>query len=458
MLDLLFTHKFDTRKFQLIHRPSTTPENHDAPQPLALQALRLMYEARVALLEMPIGERLIHLFWLSGPFILLIERTPADIWLSLLALTFVVRSVLKCESSWLGVWWVRSCFLFLLVCIVSSLFSALPGYALQESLIWFRFPLFAMATVYWFAQDKRLLYAMIFSTGIGMMVMTGILTVEMIVEGQKGGRLTWPYDDLVPGNYLTKVGLPAFTVMVAIAIGGSRKVAGFMALTSLITIVLSVLTGERINFLIRACGGMLAGLIWRPRLIRLLLLVLIEVAAVMAVFSFVEGFQSRFVTEVVAALPTSPSSDYYRVMGAGLAAFRDAPLLGVGPAAFRDLCPDLVGHLTEFRCDNHPHNFYIQFLTETGIIGFFAGLLMIGSILFQTLVAGIRNRRNVVAATAFIIPLGLFFPIASMGDFFGQWNNIFLWSAVSLGLAAYNIGSQHDKVDSPTRPSHKTTV
>ena len=415
-----------------------------------------MYEARVALLEMPIGERLIHLFWLSGPFILLVERTPADIWLSLLALAFVVRSVVKRDGSWLGVWWVRSCFLFLLVCIVSSLFSALPGYALQESLIWFRFPLFAMATVFWFAQDKRLLYAMIFSTGIGMMVMTGILTVEMIVEGQKGGRLTWPYDDLVPGNYLQKLGFLLSAVMVAIAIGGSRKVAGFMALTSLITIVLSVLTGERINFLIRACGGMLAGLIWRPRLIRLLLLVLIEVAAVMAIFSFVEGLQSRFVTEVVAALPTSPSSDYYRVMGAGLAAFRDAPLLGVGPAAFRDLCPDLVGHLTEFRCDNHPHNFYIQFLTETGIIGFFAGLLMIGSILFQTLVAGIRNRRNVVAATAFIIPLGLFFPIASMEIFRTMEQHLplerrFSWSCCTYWFTTRQGGS-------PTRPSHKTTV
>ena len=99
-----------------------------------------MYEARVALLEMPISERLIHLFWLSGPFILLVERTPADIWLSLLALAFVVRSALKRDGAWLGFWWVRSCFLFLLVCIVSSLFSALPGYALQESLIWFRFP------------------------------------------------------------------------------------------------------------------------------------------------------------------------------------------------------------------------------------------------------------------------------------------------------------------------------
>ena len=440
------------------HRPSTTSENHDTPQPLALQALRLMYEARVALLELPTSERLIHLFWLSGPFILLVERTPADIWLSLLALAFVIRSALKRDGAWLGFWWVRSCFLFLLVCIVSSLFSALPGYALQESLIWFRFPLFAMATVFWFAQDKRLLYAMLFSTGVGMMMMTGILTAEMIVEGQKGGRLTWPYNDLVPGNYLSKVGLPAFTVMVALAVGGSRKIAGLMALTSLITIVLSVLTGERVNFLIRACGGMLAGLVWRPRLSRLLLLVLIEVAAVAAMFSLVEGLQSRFVAEVVSAIPTSSSSDYYRVMGAGLAAFHEAPLLGVGPAAFRDLCPDLVGHLAEFRCDNHPHNFYIQFLTETGVIGFFAGLLMIGSILFQTLVIGFRNRQNVVTATAFIIPLGLFFPIASMGDFFGQWNNIFLWSAVALSLAAFNIVSQHDTEGPPARPIHKTTV
>lgn len=261
----------------------------------------------------------------------------------------------------------------------------------------------------------------------------------MIVEGQKDGRLTWPYDDLVPGNYLSKVCLPAFTVMVAIAIGGSRKLAAFMALTSLINIVLSVLTGERINFLIRACGGLLAGLVWRPRFKRLLLLVLIEIGAIIMMFAFVDGLQSRFVAEVAAAVPTSTSSDYYRVMGAGLIAFQEAPVLGLGPATHRDLCQGLVSHLAEFRCDNHPHNFYIQFLAETGVVGFLAGILMIGSILFQTLVSGIRNRENVVLATAFIIPLGLFFPIASMGDFFGQWNNIFLWSAVALSLAAVNI-------------------
>ena len=88
---------------------------------------------------------------------------------------------------------------------------------------WFRFPLFAMATVFWLGTDKRLLYAMILSTAIGMLVMMGILTAEIIIEGQKNGRLTWPYGDTVPGNYLAKVGLPAFTVMVALAVGAKPR-------------------------------------------------------------------------------------------------------------------------------------------------------------------------------------------------------------------------------------------
>ena len=52
-----------------------------------------------------------------------------------------------------------------------------------------------------------------------------------------------------------------------------------MAIASLVTIVLSVLTGERINFLIRACGGMLAGLVGRPKF-GLVILILIELGAV----------------------------------------------------------------------------------------------------------------------------------------------------------------------------------
>ena len=95
-----------------------------------------------------------------------------------------------------------------------------------------------------------------------------------------------------------------------------------------------------------------------------------------------------------------------------------------------------------FRCDNHPHNFYIQMLAETGILGFAAGLFMISALVITLFRAGRANNQNVAAATAYIVPLGLFFPVQSTADFFGQWNNIFLWSAVALSMAAVNLQAE----------------
>ena len=147
----------------------------------------LLNNAKSALNDLPKWERGVHIFWLLGPLILLIERTPADIWLSLLALLFVARSAWLKEGAWLRYFWVRAAFAFWAICLLSAALSIAPSYALGEAFSWFRFPLFAMATVFWFGRDKRLLYAMFLSTGLGMMVMTLILTAELVVEGHTHG-------------------------------------------------------------------------------------------------------------------------------------------------------------------------------------------------------------------------------------------------------------------------------
>ena len=51
---------------------------------------------------------------------------------------------------------------------------------------------------------------------------------------------------------------------------------------------------------------------------------------------------------------------------------------------------------------------------------------MIGSLTWFSFVSGLKTKGNLIAATAFVVPLGLFFPIQSTADFFGQWNNIFM--------------------------------
>ena len=403
---------------------------------------RLILDARTALKELPKWEKPFHIFWLLGPFLLLIERSPADAWLSILALSFAVRSLCQRNGAWLTHGWVRAAFIFWFVCLLSASFSPTPTYALSEAVSWFRFPLFAMATVFWLGRDKRLIYAMLLSTGIGMMMMTGILTAEMLIEGQKGGRLTWPYGDLVPGNYLAKAGLPAFCVMVALAVGGNGKKSFLMGVLASVSLVLSVLAGERINLIIRICAGILAGVSWNFRWRKF--------APVTAGFSVVMLFvlmsqgsmEESFVTAILYDLPIGVDSDYYRVMGGGIMAFLDSPLLGIGTANYRDLCPDMLAEGSAFRCDNHPHNFYIQILAETGILGFVAGLFMIFALVITSFRAGRANNQNVAAATAYIVPLGLFFPLQSTADFFGQWNNIFLWSAVALSMAVVNLRAE----------------
>ena len=400
---------------------------------------KVVSDAKAALAELPKASRWFHVFWLLGPLILLIERSPADAWLTICALSFAVRAILKKDGSWLKVFWVRAVFAFWGVCLLSAALSDLPAYSLGEAFIWIRFPLFAMASCFWLATDKRLLYAMMGMTMLGMIIMTGILTAEVLIVGQQGGRLSWPYGDLVPGNYLAKAGLPAFCVLVALAVSGYRQVNAVAAIISFATIILSVITGERINFIIRACGGMLAGLLWRPKVGRYVCLILIEVLALLAVLFASPSIGNRFIDNFIEQLPSHNESPYFRVMNSGMVAFETAPVLGVGTANYRILCADLTRDHTDVDCHTHPHNYYIQLLAETGIIGLVFGCVMLGAIIWSCAQTSIKGRADVVMATAVIIPLGLFFPLQSTADFFGQWNNIFMWSAVALALSSRNL-------------------
>ena len=251
----------------------------------------------------------------------------------------MVQVTIRRDLSWLKIFWVRAAFIFWFICLLSGALSKDPFYSLGEAAIWIRFPLFAMASVFWLGKDRRLLYLMLVVTATGMLLMCGILLAEILIEGQKGGRLSWPYGDLVPGNYLAKVGLPAFTIMVALAVSVRGRIAVFSGLLGLITLIFSLMTGERINFLIRACGGMLAGLVWKPKLNRYIALVFIEVLAVVIAFQAFPSIGNHFSKSFIEQIPTleNKESPYYRAIAPGILAFKQEPILGIGTANPKEL-------------------------------------------------------------------------------------------------------------------------
>ena len=64
---------------------------------------------------------------------------------------------------------------------------------------------------------------------------------------------------------------------------------------------------------------------------------------------------------------------------------------------------------------------------------------MFGSILVTCFSYRRANKDNIFTAIAYVIPLAVFFPVQSTSDFFGQWNNLFMWSAVAFALSSGNL-------------------
>ncbi len=107
--------------------------------------------------------------------------------------------------------------------------------------------------------------------------------------------------------------------------------------------------------------------------------------------------------------------------------FKDKPILGHGPKMFRVLCKNEKYAVGKYSCQTHPHNFYVQLLAETGIVGFlflfcslcyvlYVALMQFKSILLK------QNRYlsdyQVCLLAGMIVTL---WPFSPNGNFFNNW-------------------------------------
>jgi O-antigen ligase len=392
---------------------------------------------------MSVFEKIMTIFWLLGPLIYLIERDPADLWLTLISIIFLLRCIKTKDWNWTSQIWFKSALVLWFFGLFSAITSTEPFFTFQQGFVWIRFPLYVAAAQVWLAKDRDIRILMLLSMLIGMLIMCGILIAETLIEPKV--RLTWPYGDLVPGGYLSKVSLPLLCVLMAIAVSNKSKVGVFSGIIGLLSIGVSALTGERTNFVIRACGGILAAIVWKPKFLMIILLIFVEVLAILALFITRPDLSSRYTDKFLNSIPiinTSDNNPYWGAWRGGLQQGLLNPIKGIGPSGTRNTCTNLDKNLPEWLpgknfCGNHPHNFYIQLFAEVGIIGLLLGCIMFGSIITTCYRARLENFNCPMAATAFVVPFGLFFPIQQFGSFYGQWGNLFTWFAIAFAISQY---------------------
>jgi O-antigen ligase len=382
---------------------------------------------------------------ITGPFL-------SDLLLSLLSLWFLYYLVKKktyrvFRNSYfyffIGFW---------LVCIFSSLLSEQTLFSLKSSLPYIRIAIFALLISYLIDNHKKILnyfyYALVISFFILILdgylqYFTGfnILNYPMYISRVS----SFFKDKLILGSYLVRLFPLLFALFLIRDKKSSLENYGMFVFFILID-VLIFLSGERAAFLfLNISSFFIIVFISKYKLARTLIFVC-AYCIILFIGIYNKQYYDRYITSVNDVIISkqsnhrfnifSPAHDSYARTAWNM--FLDKPILGHGPNSFRIKCNNPLYAEGSSPCNTHPHNFYIQLLAETGIIGFLflAGLffyfiyLMI-KFIFQYFI----RKKKILSDYQICLLAGLLitiWPITTNGNIFN--NHLMIMYGLQMGF------------------------
>ena len=237
--------------------------------------------------------------------------------------------------------WVRSLLGFWLVCLLSALLSDIPAYSFGEALVWVRFPLFAMASAFWLAKDRRVFTAMILISLIGLMAMLGILTSEIILSETLPSRLSWPYGDVVSGAYLAKFGLFSFLVLLGVFFAVRGRVAILAGMMAIAVVVMTLMTGERVSFVLLIAAGCLLAVLTAKNFFKTAALLAAIGCVLVTAFAFMPNLKYRYTNDFFDLIMVQDSG-YNMVWRSGVEVFKTSPVIGMARIATANFVQKLL--------------------------------------------------------------------------------------------------------------------
>ena len=127
--------------------------------------------------------------------------------------------------------------------------------------------------------------------------------------------------------------------------------------------------------------------------------------------------------------------NHLRIYITAYQSFEENYILGNGLKAFRYKCNKFLDKKNTL-CSTHPHNYHLEILHDTGLLGFlslffFSLLLLIKNI---KLILGnkISYRNKIIISLLLINFLIEIFPFKSTGSLFTTWNGTLLWLSIAL--------------------------
>ena len=207
------------------------------------------------------------------------------------------------------------------------------------------------------------------------------------------------------------------------------KIFGFLLI--LLTLVGIMLTGERSNSLKALIGFIIfISIVDYLKLKNKMLFSLSIFVIFLLTINFSDYVKYRYVGQFLDQIKTKEERDqflenslYIKLYKSGIYVFKNNPWLGVGNKNYRvETCDTKKNSIhKEYHCLTHPHQIYIEMLSEHGIIGTVIILSVIFYLMFR-IIRKIIDSKNYVQAGCFVYLLINFVPLLPSGSFFNNFN------------------------------------
>ena len=280
------------------------------------------------------------------------------------------------------------------------------------------------------------------------------------------GRLSGPFNDLVPGSYLSRF----YFINIFLIILFKNKIKNNIFLLSAVIIILSLnfsviyFSGERIALATTIMGVFIS-------------IIFLKSIRNIIIFSMLFSFFFIFINQMLhphfnnykviehtahhegliiernykcninkaeicskqfavqpsflTILKNFNQSAYGELYATSIQMWKNNKITGIGLNNFEKMCKNekvYNQYHKVFGCGAHPHNYYIQALTESGIIGLVIFALLIMLFLYNC----INSKTNEMKIISIISILVLFWPIMSTGSFLKNWNMIFICYVIGI--------------------------
>ena len=329
---------------------------------------------------------------------------------------------------------------FFIICVISSLESKNILFSLKSSFFYFRIGVFSCFIYYLIDKDTKVVsyFYYILIICFSALVVDGYYQYfnGENIFGQKisNTRVSSFFgNELILGSYLSRL----FPLLFALFLVKKKKKfeIHFIGLLFILVDVLIFMSGERTAFFFFYLSTFFIIILIKEYQIFRLITFIIAIICI-----FILSLNSSKLNERMfkgpaldmgiiesSKEPVIFSEAHDSLIRTAYNMFKDQPILGHGPKMFRVLCKNEKYTAGAASCSTHPHNFYVQLLAETGIVGF----LFLFSALSYVIYTALRQFKSIIfkqkrPLTDYQVCLlaGILisvWPFSPAGNFFNNW-------------------------------------